>query len=72
MLIVSSVVPFSGSPTLWPSSWSARGCEMVAARHTCFGLEKALVVLKGVMPFGMDSSYCISAGSCEEGKLRKK
>lgn len=45
---------------------------MVAKRHTCFGLEKALVVLKGVTPCEMNSSYCISAGSCEEGMLGKK
>lgn len=49
---------------LWPCNWSARGSEMVATRHTCFGFEKALVVLTGVVPFEMDSLCCISAGSC--------
>lgn len=72
VLLISSVVTFCGSPTSWPSSWSARGHEEVARRHTCFGLTKVSVVLIGVLPSEMGSSYCISAASCEERQWREK
>lgn len=49
VLLISSMVPFCGSPTSWPSGWSARGHEVLARRHTCFGLAKVSVVLTAVL-----------------------
>lgn len=65
-LLISSVVPFCGSPTSWPSGWSARGHEVLARRHTCFSLAKVSVVLTDVLFSEVGSSYCTSAASCEE------
>lgn len=66
VLLRSNVVPFCGSSTSWPSSWSARGREVVVRRHTRFGLAKVSAVLTGMLPSEMDSSNCMSAASCEE------
>lgn len=71
VLLISSVVPFCGSPTSRPSGWSARGHEVLARRHTCFSLVKVSVVLTAVLFSEIGSSYCTSAANCEERQWKK-